>query len=82
MRRCALVEGVWHFSRTPSFDADTFEEDVAWELGQLRRAGHDRVVVVDLTLPGIGLAVVRAVIPGMEFESGAAGRRRPVSDMK
>jgi YcaO-like protein with predicted kinase domain len=82
MRRRALVEGVRPFSQTASFDADTFEEDVAWELGQLRRAGHDRVVLIDLTLPAIGLAVVRAIIPGMEFESGAAGRRHPVGDLK
>ena len=81
MRRRALIEGVRPFSSTPSFDADAFEEDVAWELGQLRQAGHDRVVLIDLTLPDIGLAVVRAVIPGMEFESGAAGRRRPAGDV-
>jgi ribosomal protein S12 methylthiotransferase accessory factor len=79
MRRRALIEGERPFCRTPSFETDTFEEDVAWELGQLRRAGRDRVVLVDLTLPDIGLAVVRAVIPGMEFESGAAGRRRPAA---
>ena len=82
MRRRALIEGARPFSETPTFDRDTFEEDVAWELGQLRRAGRDRVVLVDLTLPGIGLTVVRAVIPGMEFESGAAGRRRPAGDLK
>ena len=76
MRRRALVEGVRDFSRTPTFEADTFEEDVAWELSQLRRTGHDRVVLIDLTLPEIGLTVVRAVVPGMELESDVAGRRR------
>jgi ribosomal protein S12 methylthiotransferase accessory factor len=76
MRRRALVEGVRDFSRTPTFEADTFEEDVAWELSQLRRAGHDRVVLIDLTLPEIGLTVVRVVVPGMELDSDGAGRRR------
>jgi ribosomal protein S12 methylthiotransferase accessory factor YcaO len=34
------------------------------------------VVLIDLTLPEIGLTVVRAVVPGMELESDVAGRRR------
>ncbi len=46
--------------------AIAFNEDVAWELGQLRAVGIDRVVVVDLTRPEFGLPVVRVVIPGLE----------------
>jgi ribosomal protein S12 methylthiotransferase accessory factor len=75
MRGRALVDGVRDFSRTPTFQADTFEEDVAWELRQLRRTGHDSAVLIDLTLPDIGLTVVRALVPGMEVESDAARGR-------
>lgn len=81
MRQRAVIEGRRPFSRTPSRDADTFEEDVAWEIGQLRHAGYDRVILVDLTLPGIGLAVVRVVIPGMAFEPDTTRRRPPASAM-
>lgn len=49
-----------------SREAETFEEDVAWELDRLRDAGIDRVIVVDLTMPQLGLPVVRVVIPGLE----------------
>jgi ribosomal protein S12 methylthiotransferase accessory factor len=49
-----------------SRDGDTFDEDVAWELGRLRAAGIERVVVVNLTKPELSVPVVRVVIPGLE----------------
>ncbi|MGH9787456.1 MAG: YcaO-like family protein [Candidatus Acidiferrales bacterium] len=50
----------------PSFEGESFLEDVAWELDQLRAAGVHRVVVVDLTKPEFQVPVVRVVIPGLE----------------
>jgi len=55
------------FGQTPQCDAGTFDEDVAWQLERLRAAGLERVVVVDLTKPEIGLPVVRVLIPGLEM---------------
>jgi YcaO-like protein with predicted kinase domain len=54
------------FSDAPNFDADTFEEDVDWELQCLRQAGVRRVIAVDLRKPAFDLPVVRIVIPGLE----------------
>lgn len=45
---------------------DTFNEDVAWLLQQLRLVGIKQVVAVDLTRSGFDLPVVRMVIPGLE----------------
>jgi YcaO-like protein with predicted kinase domain len=55
----------------PSWDADTLEDDVAWELERLRAVGIGRVVVVDLTKPEFGVPVVRVVIPGLELRLDA-----------
>jgi YcaO-like protein with predicted kinase domain len=54
------------FRETPEYDADTFDEDIAWKLERLRAVGITRVVVVDLTKPAFGLPVVRVVVPGLE----------------
>jgi ribosomal protein S12 methylthiotransferase accessory factor len=51
----------------PSWEADTFDEDVAWELERLRAAGLEEVVVVDLTQPDYQVPVVRVVVPGLEL---------------
>jgi len=45
---------------------ETFEDDLDWLLARLRAAGCDQVFTVDLSRPEIGIAVVRAVIPGLE----------------
>jgi YcaO-like protein with predicted kinase domain len=58
------------FSAVPTFDGATFDDDIAWELERLRSAGIDNVIVVDLTKPELGLAVVRVVIPGLEPKVG------------
>ena len=60
------------FSDVPNSDADTFEEDVEWELRCLRQTGVRRVIAVDLTKPEFDLPVVRIIIPGLEpmSESG------------
>jgi ribosomal protein S12 methylthiotransferase accessory factor len=54
------------FLNVPSFDAETFNEDVAWELDRLRSVGIDNVLFVDLTKAELGMPVVRIVIPGLE----------------
>lgn len=61
------------FEETPTFCADTFEEDLAHELEQLERCGLSQVVVVDLTQPELGIPVVRTVVPGLEAMGEAPG---------
>ncbi|MFL6589633.1 MAG: YcaO-like family protein, partial [Chthoniobacterales bacterium] len=60
------------FRDIPHWDAETFEEDVEWQLNCLRKAGLERVIVIDLTKPVFGLSVVRVIVPGLEpmFERG------------
>jgi len=60
------VQGTRAFHEVPTFEGETFEEDVSWELSQLQRAGINRVIVVDLTRAEFQLPVARVVIPGLE----------------
>jgi ribosomal protein S12 methylthiotransferase accessory factor len=69
------------FSDAPSRDGETLEEDVAWEVECLQRAGLGQVLVTDLTRPEFGLPVVRVIIPGAEPIAGpdyVPGRRARV----
>jgi YcaO-like protein with predicted kinase domain len=61
------------FRNVPSWDTETFEADVEWELDRLTAAGIEQVIIVDLTKPEFGLPVVRAVIPGLEGTDHAPG---------
>jgi ribosomal protein S12 methylthiotransferase accessory factor len=54
------------FSSIPSFDSDDFLTDIRYVCEALERSGLDRVIVVDLTRPEIGVPVVRVVVPGLE----------------
>jgi ribosomal protein S12 methylthiotransferase accessory factor len=54
------------FTTVPSFDSDSFDADVAWELSALRAAGVSEVVAVDLTHEDFGIPVVRVIVPGLE----------------
>jgi YcaO-like protein with predicted kinase domain len=54
------------FSGAPSWDSDTFDDDLDWELDRLRGAGASRVIVVDLTKDVFKLPVARVIIPGLE----------------
>jgi ribosomal protein S12 methylthiotransferase accessory factor len=54
------------FVDVPSWDGETFEADVEWELECLKRVGIRRVVMIDLTKPEFALPVVRIVVPGLE----------------
>ena len=46
--------------------AESIDEDVAHELDALKAVGASQVILVDLTRPGIGIPVVRMVVPGLE----------------
>jgi YcaO-like protein with predicted kinase domain len=70
------------FQEVPTFEGQSFDEDVAWELERLAAIGLEQVVVVDLTRPELGIPVVRVVIPGLEplhdvpgYTPGARGRK-------
>jgi ribosomal protein S12 methylthiotransferase accessory factor len=63
------------FQESPSYAHDTHAEDVALILQILAAGGLDQVVVVDLTHPGIGVPVVRAVVPGLEPNHDSPGYR-------
>jgi YcaO-like protein with predicted kinase domain len=54
------------FDAAPDWHADTFGEDVAWELERLRSVGIRRAIVVDLSRREFDIPVVRVVIPGLE----------------
>jgi ribosomal protein S12 methylthiotransferase accessory factor len=61
------------YADVPTFEGDTFDADVAWELERLRAAGLQQVIAVDLTRREIRVPVVRVVIPGLEGVSGQPG---------
>jgi ribosomal protein S12 methylthiotransferase accessory factor len=72
------------FRAVPSYESPTCADDLAWMLERLRAVGIEQVVAVDLTRPGIGLPVVRVVIPGLEgpddhdrYVPGARVRKLP-----
>lgn len=72
-RYAASVENLRHepagrrsFLDSPTWDADTLDADVEWELDRLRAGGIKRVVAIDLTKDFFKLPVVRVVIPGLE----------------
>ncbi|PTL75912.1 YcaO-like family protein [Vitiosangium sp. GDMCC 1.1324] len=66
-------EPVRRFHEVPTFEADSFDEDVAWELMRLASAGFEQVVAVDLSKRAFGIAVARVVIPGLEAIHDAPG---------
>jgi ribosomal protein S12 methylthiotransferase accessory factor len=54
------------FHEVPSYEGETFLDDVQFELSCLRSVGIERVLLVDLTHPELRIQVVRIVIPGLE----------------
>lgn len=54
------------FSITPSRTHATLEEDLDWTLAGLDRVGLDQLLSVDLSRPGLPIAVVRVLVPGLE----------------
>lgn len=66
------------FDRVPSCDTDDFLSDIGIALDRIRGAGLDRIIVVDLTRPEIGVPVVRVIVPGLEvyaMDQERVGRR-------
>lgn len=56
---------------------ETFDEDVTDLCKRLQTAGIEQVVAVDLTVPELGLDVVRVVVPGLEHLAFAAAEFVP-----
>lgn len=54
------------FQDAPTWEGETFDDDVTWLLARLREADMGEVVMVDLTRPDLRIPVVRVVIPGLE----------------
>ncbi len=54
------------FDEIDSFEHASINEDVEFMLERLRRCGFEQVVVVELTKAGIGIPVVRVVVPRAE----------------
>jgi YcaO-like protein with predicted kinase domain len=61
------------FQDVATWEAETFNEDIAWEVDRLRSVGVRQVIIVDLTSPVFRLPVVRVVIPGLEGPNDAPG---------
>jgi ribosomal protein S12 methylthiotransferase accessory factor len=62
----AAAAPAWPFAATPSEACASFNEDLDWLLGRLEAVGIARAILVDLTLPEIGLPVARVIVPGLE----------------
>lgn len=60
------------FGDAPTFDGETFNEDVARELERLQAIGIDSAILVDLTLTELGVPVARVVVPGLEGPGAVA----------
>ncbi|HEX6485046.1 MAG TPA: YcaO-like family protein [Ktedonobacteraceae bacterium] len=54
------------FAEIPTFEFQTFDQDVELQLNVLRKVGIERVVAINLTRDDWRIPVVRVVIPGME----------------
>lgn len=79
------------YAQVVNFDADTFEQDIAFLLQRLAHCGIDTPVFVDLSQPEFDIQVVRVVAAGLEGisdlpgyspgERGQAVIRKKKSDM-
>jgi YcaO-like protein with predicted kinase domain len=69
----AATQGSVAFASVPSFQSASFEEDLAYELAAVRRAGCCQVIVIELTRPEIGIPVLRVIVPGLHDQ----GHRHP-----
>jgi YcaO-like protein with predicted kinase domain len=67
------------FRDVPTYESDTVGDDLSWILARLQSVGIEEVIAVDLTLPQLGIAVARVVVPGLEgphdHPACVAGRR-------
>ncbi|QUS55059.1 YcaO-like family protein [Pseudovibrio brasiliensis] len=61
------------FADVPSFDGESFEADISYQLSQLRAVGVEQVATVNLGGIVEGIEVARVVIPGLEGLHDAPG---------
>lgn len=61
------------FRDAPNVEHDSFETDLRWELQALASAGLGQAVAVSLTMPELGIPVVRLVVPYLEAMSEVRG---------
>ena len=59
----------------PNAAAPTFGGDIEILISRLAGAGLDHVVAYDLTVPSLGIPVVRVVVPGLEGPACRSSRR-------
>ena len=65
-------------SEVNSYYNENILDDIRLILRQLKAVGLKKAIVVDLTIPWIGVPVVRAIVPGMEtfkFTKSVVGQR-------
>lgn len=77
-RHWFLASSQEDFDQLGSLDSPDFSVDIRHMISQVQEAGLERVVVVDLTSPEIGVPVVRVLVPGLEIsavDSERVGRR-------
>jgi len=73
LQEIAAAPGVRPFDGRATFEGDSLNADVAWEIQQLRAAGFAQIAVVDLTKSAFRIPVVRVIIPGLEGIPEATG---------
>jgi ribosomal protein S12 methylthiotransferase accessory factor len=54
------------FSEIKTYIKKDMLDDISLILNRLRKAGLTRAIIVDLTIPDVGIPVVRAIVPGLE----------------
>lgn len=59
-------QGGRSFRQAPSWESDTFDDDLLWLLERLAAVGLGQVVAVDLTQEGLGIPVAKVIVPGLE----------------
>ncbi len=67
------VKAARDFAQTAGRSFDRFDAEVDWILERLKGVGVRQAVVVDLARPEFDIAVVRAVVPGLEGSDHHAG---------
>jgi len=55
------------YSEIHRFESDDFLEEIQYITDRLNAIGCNRIIVCDLTLPHIGVPVVRVIVPGLEM---------------
>ena len=65
-RKWLMEPGLRRFDETPSYEHETFEEDIQLIVAKLIELGIEHPIIVDLSRPEFGISVVRVVVPGLE----------------